>query len=103
MEYVCFEKPMKCPHCRETQGLHHDKIEIFERNDREKHGLHVTVTKGLVKIDTDISKNPSYRRHGLSIYFWCEICTSISVLSISQHKGEELINCMKIGEKNDCD
>jgi hypothetical protein len=38
-------------------------------------------------MDTNLTGNPSVRRHGFKVYFWCEACPAKSVLSVSQHKG----------------
>ncbi len=81
-----FSAELKCPHCDGT-FLHHEKIEIFERKEDSKTGLHITVNKGEVKADTSLSGNPSQRRNSLLIYFTCENCSETSTLSLIQHKG----------------
>ncbi len=80
------EEELKCSGCGEP-NLHHDRIEIFDRGEDAVDGLHVTVTYRQVKTDRNLSGNPSSRRDGLKVYFWCEHCEAITVLSISQHKG----------------
>ena len=42
-------------------------------------------------IDTDLKGNPSARRDGLAIRFWCESCDARPVLTIAQHKGSTLV------------
>lgn len=78
-----------CPCCHYTY-LHHEKVEVFERyEDTESgrpSGLHVTIDGG-VKIDRDVTENPSSRRDGLKIFFWCEGCGAKPVLTLLQHKG----------------
>jgi hypothetical protein len=56
------------------------------------------VEGGSAKIDavpSDGSGNPSGRRDGLSIKFWCEGCKGVDEdileLTISQHKGSTLL------------
>lgn len=74
-----------CPNCSKGY-MHHDKVEVFECAE-DSDGLHVTVDAGTVSVDRDLTGNPSSRRHGLLVHFWCEGCEAKSVLSIEQHKG----------------
>lgn len=85
---------MQCPHCKETY-LHHDKVEIFERLEDQDNGIHAIVEGGILSIDSNLEENPSARRHGLIINFWCECCKGKSTLTISQHKGNTLVNFLK--------
>lgn len=71
----------------EESNLHHSRIEVFERDEDEKTGVHVMVEDKEVTIDTNIKQNPSPRRNGISIIFWCEQYCETSVLDILQHKG----------------
>ena len=80
-----------CPSCGSI-FLHHDKVEIFECREDERYGIHVVVSNGKATIDTSLEGNPSYRRHGLKIYFWCEECGAKPILSANQHKGSTLID-----------
>ncbi|NKD15262.1 MULTISPECIES: hypothetical protein [Aeromonas] len=75
-----------CPSCG-FDYLHHDKVEVFECGEDAEHGVHVTISDGKAVMDTSLAGNPSARRHGLSVHFWCEGCDAKPVLSISQHKG----------------
>lgn len=75
-----------CPTCK-SEYLHHREINIFERNEDEKSGFHVTVDKQNLKTDTNLIGNPSSRRNGLTVDFSCENCGKTSILRISQHKG----------------
>lgn len=75
-----------CPSCG-SEYLHHHKVEVFERKEDATQGLHVTVSKDSAAIDNVLDGNPSARRHGLSVHFWCEGCKAEPVLSIGQHKG----------------
>ena len=45
-----------------------------------------------VAVGTDQAENPSPRRDGVAIQFWCEACPSTPVLHIYQHKGDTMIN-----------
>ena len=80
-------KKYKCPSCGSTY-LHHETVEIFARSEDEKNGFHTIAQSTGTVIDSDLSKNPSSRRHGISVHFSCEGCDATPVLSIVQHKGE---------------
>jgi hypothetical protein len=73
---------------------HHEKVEVFSRTEDASEGTHVVVDDTKVNIDDDISRNPSGRRHGILIHYWCENCETRSVLTISQHKGWTLVDNM---------
>ncbi len=77
---------IQCPSCG-FNCLHHDRVEVFECREDATHGVHVIVADGKATFDTSLEGNPSRRRHGLKVSFWCEGCKATSVLSISQHKG----------------
>jgi len=81
-----FGAELICPSCG-SNNLHHDRVEIYERNEDAVHGLHVVVVEGKATLDNSLEGNPSSRRHGLKIFFWCEGCKAKPVLSVKQHKG----------------
>lgn len=82
-----------CPHCGEPY-LHHAEVEVFTRHEDADMTLATTVgpfistTEYVKSEDTD---NPSSRRGGIQIRFWCEICTEDSYLTIAQHKGSTYV------------
>ena len=78
--------PLRCPNCG-GEYLHHNKIEIFERNEDAETGCHIVSDGEDITTNRDISKNPSNRRHGLTIFLWCELCHKTCHLDIAQHKG----------------
>lgn len=82
---------LQCPGCGEIT-LHHDKVDVFERGEDEKNGVHVLVSNGKAEFDIALDGNPSDRRNGLTVRFWCESCDAKPVLSISQHKGLTLVD-----------
>ena len=43
---------------------------------------------------SDVSGNPSGRRHGMTIRFYCELCPSTPNLAIYQHKGTTYVKWM---------
>jgi hypothetical protein len=82
-----------CPSCGDT-NLHHADVVVYSRAEDSKvtRETHVVDTTGLgfasYLVDSSASKNPSSRRHGMTIEFWCEHCEGVKfTLCISQHKG----------------
>lgn len=97
---------LACPHCG-GDYLHHDCVQIFETGETIHGSLHVTVRGGdrpsnckrspSVVIDHDVRGNPSERRQGLRIEFWCEECGgSRCELVIAQRKGNTEIELIPI-------
>ena len=86
-----FGADLVCPACGSTY-LHHERVEVFERNEGERSGLHVAVGGGRALVDTALEGNPSGRRHGLNIHFWCEECEARPMLIIAQHKGNTIVD-----------
>lgn len=97
------EDAVVCPNC--TSGfVHHVGVDIYERHEDKDTGTHVSVfgidtddreshlNKASVVVDTSMTGNPSARRQGLVIHFWCEGCRAQLQLSVAQHKGQTLIN-----------
>ena len=80
-----------CPNCGDS-WLHHEKVDVFERKEDEEKGLHVTIKGSEYFVDDDLTGNPSSRRNGLKVGFYCEMCDAISTLSISQHKGNTFVS-----------
>ena len=82
-----------CPKCGESY-LHHEIVTVFSRNEDAERVLQTTVTpdgaaSGVVR--NAGSNNPSSRRDGLTIEFWCEICGAKPVLTFAQHKGNTIV------------
>ena len=92
---------LACPLCKNT-NLHQHKIEVFDREEDEEKGFHVTIGNKAVGLDENLKDNPSYRRQGLIIYFQCEHCDGLpeelkeveysSRLVIYQHKGSTFMH-----------
>ena len=87
---------LKCPGCGGRSGLHHYRVEVFDREDDDRFGLHVSIQDGKMSQDQDMTDNPSLRRGGLSVFFWCENCEDLSVLHIAQHKGQTEVILEKV-------
>ena len=83
---------MLCP-CCESDYTHHGRVEVYNRGEDSLDGLHVSVGLSDVRADTDLSGNPSDRRHGLRIRMSCEACGQTSWLVIAQHKGQTHVWC----------
>ena len=86
-----FGAVLMCPSCGGRE-LHHDRVDVFERPEDAACGVHVSVANNQAAFDTAIADNPSPRRHGLVIEFWCEGCEDRSALLIWQHKGSTMID-----------
>jgi len=84
------ESILLCPECN-GPNMHHDKVEIFDCGEDEEEGTHVVVEGDDVKIDKSLLGNPSPRRHGLKISFWCEKCNNTNVFILRQHKGNSFV------------
>jgi len=92
-----------CPNC-ESEYLHHYRTEVFERiAEDEENGFVVTVGNG-VNISTspdDMLRNPSDRRDGVRIFFFCEECDVVSALILKQHKGNSFLGFVKTDREKD--
>jgi hypothetical protein len=87
---------LRCPTCNEDY-LHQTDVAVFGRVEDEDQVRVTTVTeKGTHEavITNDLSLNPSPRRYGLRISFWCEHCEQVPDLGIYQHKGNTFIEWM---------
>jgi hypothetical protein len=90
-----------CPSCGDDEGyLHHTDITVFSRPVEDGP---VTETRvhhdGSVRTfppDKGRRHNPSNRRDGLAIAFWCEHCGEGHELTLEQHKGFTYVNWRKL-------
>ena len=87
---------LRCPVCN-NEYIHHEDVEIFNRDEDSKIGQHTTITRHSASIDLNMTGNPSSRRSGLTISFTCEIaeCNGVYVLELVQHKGHTLLRFRK--------
>ena len=91
---------VKCIHC-ECKLLHQFKVEVFFRKEDNINGLHAIIDES--GIEKNIKKNnqvynPSSRRNGIIIHFYCEHCKKVSLLHIVQHKGCTYIDASTVKE-----
>ena len=82
-----------CPNCK-GEYLHHDTVTVYERREDAENVMQ-TAIRNSVLISSTVpnaqSDNPSSRRDGLTISFWCEFCDSKPILTLAQHKGNTQI------------
>lgn len=79
---------LKCPNCGGTY-LHHETVEVYNRaTENHPQGLAITIRGQEVKQESSMDHNPSSRRDGIRIRFYCEKCPAHPVFLLSQHKGE---------------
>jgi hypothetical protein len=71
-----------CPCCG-GNNLHHAGVAVFERQ-HEDGPLQTALIHNMAQ---PLPENPSARRDGLVIEFWCESSCGRMRLAISQHKG----------------
>jgi hypothetical protein len=84
-----------CPRCHDSHScLHHGRLTVYHRCEDEARLTRIDVSNGsalIKRIDSEGSGNPSSRRNGLAIDFYCELCDLSSELTIAQHKGQTLL------------
>jgi uncharacterized protein YbaR (Trm112 family) len=84
-----------CPGCRGSY-LHHMRIRAYDRRcEDDARVVRTTIGVGvegaqLERVENDHS-NPSSRRDGIVIEFWCENCDRDPELTIVQQKGKTFI------------
>ena len=86
-----------CPDCGHD-CLHHGRVEVFDRRQDNDQVDVAVIDGGQARVErapNASSGNPSLRRHGLRIFFWCERCSGVGadkVLCIEQHKGNTFLS-----------
>jgi hypothetical protein len=80
-----------CPAC-DYHCLHHSRVEVYDRSEDEVLTTLTTVGR-LVQTEMvqNTRRNPSPRRHGMRIFFYCEGCPVESSLVLYQHKGSTYV------------
>jgi len=96
-DYYKTQGLLLCPSCGEGD-LHSESVTTFNRKEDDEICL---VTESDIRGPSSMSMsraapdNPSVRRHGISISFWCEHChpsvDGLVRLKIAQHKGASQI------------
>lgn len=86
------DEELQCPNCKNS-FLHHSFVQIFERvkEDGESNAIQIdginSSGKFLISMSENNQRNPSARRDGIIIGFWCECCSAHIEMHIAQHKG----------------
>jgi hypothetical protein len=85
---------LECPHCPDAieSYLHHGTVTVYVRGEDAPQVKKTVVSDDGAAATSEIadtySGNPSCRRDGLTISFWCELCHRTSELTLAQHKGQ---------------
>jgi hypothetical protein len=97
---------LACPQCK-GDCLHHTGVSIYEREreDGATTDFRISAGRGDAGFDPEQNRhatniqirqdsthdNPSNRRGGIAIRFYCEFCNKSSELTVFQHKGNSYI------------
>ena len=71
---------LQCPRCVGGGNLHHVRVEVFARPEDAENVNETTVQGKLAHVEyvlNDTSGNPSSRRDGLRVHFYCEQCGDV--------------------------
>lgn len=83
-------EPLLCPACG-SMNLHHRLVTVYERNEDAAQTRETRIAVGseitTATVPSAQSGNPSSRRDGLAVGFYCEQCPALTELTIEQHKG----------------
>jgi len=111
MELFDDEDALMCPRCGGNY-LHHEKIIVYTRGEDAEETVVTTISGRETVVQTVLSseiKNPSKRRHGMTIVFSCEFCEAEKLdyeyeLHLKQHKGNTFIGWEEYNfEPDDCE
>jgi hypothetical protein len=84
---------LKCPHCGDTY-LHQENVTIYHRAEDARYTV-VMAQNGhdmvVTKFPSEEVMNPSSRRHGIVIEFWCEYC-NMEYTSVDSAGNETQMN-----------
>lgn len=88
--YEMCEFLLACPECGETCGMHHYHVADHVR--RREDGCTETFRSGVFPhVGEPLLGNPSSRRGGVAVRFYCECCPAVSELCLAQHKGATFV------------
>lgn len=77
---------VKCRHCNDDV-LHHVAVDIHERVCEDAY----TISRRAYGGAASTTANPSPRRDGVVILFWCESCHGLTEMRVYQHHGQTVI------------
>ena len=96
---------LTCPGCGGGY-LHHEDVTVYDRvydgreNAADTKQTRVAAGKATTMVlPSKVCRNPSNRRDGIVVAFWCEDCSALSELTIAQHKGYTLTSWRFTGER----
>lgn len=91
-DWVGDKRALVCPVCGGIH-LHQVTVEVFERDcEDDDKGLHITVEQNHTDVKYEsLRGNPSPRRQGLMVEFYCEGCCELIRLNVYQHKGHTVV------------
>jgi len=102
---VSTDNCLDCPSCGENY-LHLEGVRVFGRKeDEETTQVTLVKTEGQYPPKTAAKEsasvdNPSDRRDGTQMIFFCEVCSIKYVLNFAQHKGYTYCYWTKKSEEN---
>jgi hypothetical protein len=89
------QSELVCPNCGEPFGFHHDAVIVYSRGEDDETTSETLVDEYGKVTSLDVpsaqSRNPSARRDGVAIRFWCELCPFKGELTFAQHKGATIV------------
>src|SRR5262249_30257487 len=93
---VCLDQSdLVCPNCGEPYGFHHDAVVVYSRAEDAETTVETLVDENgkvtCLDVPSAQSRNPSGRRDGVAISFWCELCPFKGELTFAQHKGATIV------------
>lgn len=88
-----------CPTC-ESQWTHHADIEVYKRDGEDGLSKVTVIGERAGTLSNQLNENPSRRRDGIRIWFWCEWCHAEFNITIAQHKGQTLVDGLKLVERD---
>jgi hypothetical protein len=100
-----YDNPLLCPVCK-SDNLHHESVEVYHRVEDGSNVRVTSVTGDEFSssiMPEKMSGNPSSRRGGIAVAFWCEQCHGeingnvpyyydMFLLQVIQHKGTTFLN-----------
>jgi hypothetical protein len=96
---------VRCVWCG-GENLHHEGLTVFGRSEDNDKTLEIEIsrmgewpTAATRFVPSSQSANPSFRRTGLTVQFWCELCPGLTELRIAQHKGTTYSELAKNGKQ----
>ena len=82
--------------------LHQSTVTVYERAEDAPTTIETEVDRRgarVTAVPSAVSTNPSLRRQGLAVAFWCEGCDGDFELTIDQHKGQTYIQWRRRKER----